>query len=300
MPTDLLDLGDMLESWSRSLRRDRKSAQTLRSYRRSVGAFLAFCDDAGIPRELAKPNVIAWLDTQHASSTATIRLRLAAVKLFARWLAAEEDFNADPILLIAPPKLEQAAVADLSENEVQRMLKACDGTALRDKRDKAIVALLTETGLRAAELLALDITDIDLDACLLQVRRGKGGKPRRVRFSTGTAASVDRYVRARRHAIHRPAEGPLWLSDRGKRLSYTGLVATLKGRAADAGVIGYHIHRHRHTAAVRWLRSGGSEVGLRAHAGWTDNTMIGRYVKTASEQLAAEEFDRLGLGVHEL
>lgn len=92
----------------------------------------------------------------------------------------------------------------------------------------------------------------------------------------------------------------LWISDRGRRLSYTGLVASLKARAATAGVIGFHIHRRRHTGAVRWLRSVGSETGLRAHAGWTDNTMIARYVKTASEQLAAEEFDRLDRGLHEL
>jgi integrase/recombinase XerD len=300
MAGDLLDLAEMLDSWCRLLRRDRKSDQTLRSYRRAVEAFLTFCDDAALPRELTKTNVIAWLDTQHDCGTASVRLRLTALKLFARWLAAEEHFDADPILVIAPPKLEQAAVADLSEGEIRRMIKACAGTGLRDKRDAAMLALLTESGLRAAELLALDITDIDLDACLLAVRKGKGGKSRRVRFSAATAASVDRYVRARRHAILRPAEGPLWISDRGKRLSYTGLVRTLKARAATAGVIGFHIHRLRHTAAVRWLRAGGSEVGLRSHAGWTDNTMIARYVKTASEQLAAEEFDRLDLGLHEL
>ena len=75
---------------------------------------------------------------------------------------------------------------------------------------------------------------------------------------------------------------------------------TLKSRAADAGVIGFHVHRMRHSAAVRWLRSGGSEVGLQRHCGWTDRTMIGRYVQAASEQLAAEEFDRLNLSVQEL
>ncbi|MGZ4514519.1 MAG: hypothetical protein ACXVX6_07105 [Mycobacterium sp.] len=48
-------------------------------------------------------------------------------------------------------------------------------------------------------------------------------------------------------------------------------------------------------AALRRFR-----VGLRAHAGWTDNTMIGRYVQAASEQLAAEEFDRLDLGIGQL
>lgn len=299
MSTGLLD--DLLTSWCRQLRgHHRKSEQTVRSYRAAVTAFLTFCDQAGVPCELSKANVLAWLAAQDDCETATVRLRLTAVKLFARWLAAEEGFDADPILAVAAPKLEQAAVADLSENEVRRMLKACDGTALRDKRDKAVLALLTETGLRAAELLALDISDIDLDGCVLRVRKGKGGKPRRVRFSQTTAAVVDRYVRARRTAVHRPAEGPLWISTQSRRLTYTGLVATLKARAADAAVIGFHVQRLRHTAAVRWLRSGGSETGLRAHAGWSSNTMIARYVKTASEQLAAEEFDRLDLGLHEL
>jgi integrase/recombinase XerD len=65
-------------------------------------------------------------------------------------------------------------------------------------------------------------------------------------------------------------------------------------------VAGFHVHRLRHSMSVRWLRAGGSEAGLRAHAGWADNTMITRYVKAASEQLAAEEFDRLNLGLHEL
>jgi site-specific recombinase XerD len=300
VPKRLLDLADLLDSWCRQLRGDRKSAETLRAYRLAVESFLSYCADAGVPAELTKANVTGWMAAQHNCSTATVRLRLTALKRFAAWLAAEEEFDADALATIRAPKLTQAPVADLSDNEVARMLKACEGTGLRDKRDRAMLALLTETGLRAAELLALDVTDIDLDACMLQVRKGKGDKPRRVRFSSSTAAAIDRYNRARRLAIRRPAEGPLWLSDRGLRLSYTGLVRSLKGRAADAGVIGFHIHRTRHTAAVRWMRAGGSETGLRAHAGWSDNTMIARYVKTASEQLAAEEFDRLNLGLREL
>jgi len=76
-------------------------------------------------------------------------------------------------------------------------------------------------------------------------------------------------------------------------------VNALKARAAAVGVVGFHVHRLRHTAAVRWLKNGGSETGLRAHCGWTDNAMVARYTKTASERLAAEEFDRLGLGLGE-
>jgi integrase/recombinase XerD len=298
MPDDLLDLGYLLDSWCRQLRGSRKSHHTVRIYRAAVQSFLDYCAEQDLPPELTKANVVGWLGAQAENEASTVRLRLTAIKLFARWLA-EEGFDPDPVLAVKAPKIDQRSVPDLSENEVRRMLKVCDGTELRDKRDKAILILLAETGLRAAELLALDITDIDLDDCGVHVRRGKGGKGRRVRFSVGAAAIIDKYLRARHRAVTHPAEGPLWITNRG-RLSYTGMVATLKSRAKDAGVVGFHAHRLRHTAAVRWMRSGGTEVGLMAHAGWTSNAMIGRYVKAASEQLAGEEFDRLDLGIKEL
>ena len=278
MPTDLLDLEELRDSWLRQLRSQRKSPHTLKSYRAAIDSVLPFCD-AG----LTKKTVQEWMAHQHGSGASTVRVRLAAIKCFARWLADEEGFEADGVLAVKPPKVAQVPVADLSANEITRMLKACDGTALNDKRDKAILLLLTETGLRASELLALDITDVDLDACLLVVRKGKGGKSRRVKFSVNTSAAIDRYVRARHRAVRRPTEGPLWVSTQHGRLTYPGLVNALKARAA----------------AVRWLKNGGSETGLRAHCGWTDNAMVARYTKTASERLAAEEFDRLGLGLGE-
>jgi site-specific recombinase XerD len=294
-----LDLDSLLASWLRELRGQRKSEHTWRSYSAAVQSFLDFCAEHDMPAELTKSNVLGWLGAQGANQTSTVRLRLTAIKLFARWLAEAEGFDADPVLAVKAPKMDQPSVPDLSENELRRMLKACDGAELRDKRDKAMLVLFTETGLRAAELLALDVTDVDLDGCVAHVRRGKGGKGRRVRFSVSAAATLDRYVRARHRAVSHPAQGPLWVSNRG-RLTYTGMASTLKSRAKDAGVEGFHVHRLRHSAAVRWLRSGGSEAGLLAHAGWTSNAMINRYVKAASEQLAGEEFDRLDLGIKEL
>lgn len=82
------------------------------------------------------------------------------------------------------------------------------------------------------------------------------------------------------------------MSVRGERLGYMGVVRALKARADDAGVDGFHLHRLRHTAAVRWMQQGGSQVGLMAQAGWSSPTMVARYVKAASERLAAAEFDR--------
>ena len=293
------DLDLLLASWLRRLRGEQKSPHTLSGYGAAVRSFLAFCDDQQLPAQLCRDNVTAYM-AAHTGQVSTARLHLTVLKLFARWLADEEDYDPAPVCSVRPPKPDQRSVPDLSENEIARLVKVCDGTALRDKRDKALVVLFTETGLRSAEMLALDVTDVDLDGCVLHVRRGKGGKGRWVHFSPGAASILDRYTRARHRLVLHPASGPLWVSARGARLSYTGLVDTLKQRAADAGVVGFHLHRLRHSMAVRWMRAGGSETGLMAHAGWTSNTMVARYVKAASEQLAGEEFNRLNLGVVDL
>jgi len=75
------------------------------------------------------------------------------------------------------------------------------------------------------------------------------------------------------------------------------MVDSLKKRAEEAGVKNFHVHRTRHTAAVRWLSRGGSETGLMAQSGWASRKMIDRYVKTAAEELASAEFDRLNMGM---
>lgn len=297
--TDLPDLDDLLTSWLRRLRGEQKSPHTLASYGTAVRSFIAYCRDAGLPAELSRDNVVAYMGSR-SGQVSTARLNLSVLKIFARWIAAEEDYDPAPVLSVRAPKPDGRSVPDLTDNEVARLLKVCQGTELRDKRDRALVALFAETGLRAAEMLALDVGDVDLDKCVLHVRRGKGGKGRWVHFSVGTASALDRYVRARDRAVLRPAGGPLWVSAKGDRLTYNGMHTALKARAEDAGIAGFHLHRLRHTMAVRWMRAGGSETGLMAHAGWTSNAMIGRYVKAASEQLAGEEFNRLDLGVIDL
>lgn len=295
MNQSLLDLPELLESWQLALRGERKSVETLKAYRAGVTAYLNYCAEQEIPAELNKPTVVAWMATLADSEPATARLRLTAVKRFALWLAEEEDFNADPITAVRAPKLDQKVVEHLSDKAVQAIVTACAGDELRDRRDKALIVLFTETGLRASEMLALTVADISLPDCTLTARRGKGAKGRRSRFSPQCAAVLDKYIRARRRAGH-GSDGPLWVGPRGG-LSYTGMTAALRKRAVKAGIVGFHVHRCRHTTAVRWLRAGGSESGLMAQAGWSSRKMIDRYVKSAAESLASDEFDRLGLAV---
>jgi site-specific recombinase XerD len=283
-----------LESWLIDLKGQKKSPQTLRVYRTSVEAYLKSC---GSEAELSKQLVARFLAemVDNDAESATIRVRLTAIKLFAKWLDREVGFDeADRIAAISPPKLVQKPVPSLSENEIRAMIKTAGGTSFRDRRDKAILTLMTETGMRAGETLGMQAGDVSVADCIAVVIRGKGGHSRRVKFSASCAAILDRYMRHRRSLGW--DSGPLWIGRQGP-LSYKGLVRSLATRAEEAGVVNFHMHRLRHTMAVRWMTSGGSETGLMAQAGWKSREMIDRYVKTSAEDLAGEEFDRLSLGL---
>ncbi len=293
-----IDLEDMLASWEVQLIGQRKSPHTLRNYRKSVEAYLKFCDDNELPRELNKTILHSFM-AQYSGGASTAVLTLRVLKIFARWLAEEEGLDASGVLSVKPPKTDQPVVADMPAEDIQRMLKACDGTSLRDRRDKALLALFIDTGMRRAEMIGLQVTEVDVRECTVIVRRGKGGKGRRSHFSPATAAHLDRYMRSRKQAGHDPRSGPLWVGARGETFGYAAIVQTLKKRAAAAGVEGFHLHRLRHSMAVNWMSGGGSQITLMAQAGWSSPTMVGRYVKAANERLAAEEFKRLGLSIVE-
>jgi site-specific recombinase XerD len=297
------DLRYLLDSWELALKSERKSPATIDSYTRSVRYYLDWCggntescSSGPLDRQTLQRYVTHLLDSGAEANTA--RIRQQAVRRFAHWLADPDidEIDADPFLGLRPPKIDAKVVERLSEDDLRWMLKACAGRTLADRRDEAMLRLLVETGMRAAELLGLCTYDVDLGQGQLVIRRGKGGKGRHVAFSATTAAALDRYLRVRRR--HRQAtSAALWLSTtHTERMTYAGLRKALLTRAQAAGIAGFHIHKLRHTFASRWLTAGGSEGGLMAAAGWTSRGMVDRYSRATASERAMEESRRLGLG----
>jgi site-specific recombinase XerD len=295
MSPTLPDLADLVPSWRLALQAERKSAGTIKAYTDGVTAFLRWCDATGTPAELTKPKVqafVAHLLNEKGAEATTARSRQLGVRRFSAWLAAEGEIDDDPLIGIKAPKLDAKVTAALTDDELRRMIRACQGKSLRDRRDEAIIRLMAETGMRAGEVIGMQTSDIDLPRGLATVRRGKG---RVAPFGPQTATAIDRYVRARR--THRLADsGPLWVGGGGKTLGYHGLNRSIKERAEAAGINGFHLHLLRHTAATRWLRAGGSEAGLMAVAGWSTRDMIDRYTGASAAERAADEARELNLG----
>jgi site-specific recombinase XerD len=144
------------------------------------------------------------------------------------------------------------------------LLNAPDPGLLVGIRDRAVLELLYSTGLRRAEIVALDLTDVDLTDCIVIVRSGKGGKDRIVPLGeTAAEALVNYLTKARSMFLKHPGVTALLLGRRngrhpgGQRLG-PGSILDIVKRAALRSEIGKRItpHMFRHSFATHLLRAG--------------------------------------------
>src|SRR5216684_2613685 len=237
------------------------------------------------PGELASltDSWITHLEAERKSPH-TIRTYTAGLAAFTRW--CEREGRA--------PDLDRAAVEAFTADQVKAMLATCGTRDFHDIRDAAIIRLMTESMVRAGELLGMQAAEVNIREGSALVRRGKGGRGRVVPFGPQTGRALDRYSRARRrHPL--AASPPYWLAGRGRVLTYAGLHSALTRRAERAGFT-MHPHMLRATGAIRWRAAGGSVPGLLTVAGWSSVEMAARYVKAAENRLALDEAHRLDLG----
>ena len=158
---------------------------------------------------------------------------------FFKW-RAEEDGLPDPMARLRAPKVPVTAVPIFTSVELSELDKACQGRSFAARRDAAIIAVFTATGIRLSELAGIryhpgDPARSDLDLHAREIRiRGKGSKPRTVKIGHQAARSLDRYLRARaRHAqAHRPQ---LWLGARNRGpMTASGIYQIVARRKASA------------------------------------------------------------------
>jgi site-specific recombinase XerD len=152
-----------------------------------------------------------------------------------------------------PTHVPEAPHAVLTEEQLRRLLKVCEGKGLLAKRDSALLHLLLDTGMWRAELSILRVEDIDFEQNIALVV-GMGRRPRGCPFGRRTAGELDRYLRER--AKHRDADRPdLWLGMAGP-LTPKGVHQLVRDRARQASLGKVWPHIFRHSYAHQWLAIG--------------------------------------------
>jgi site-specific recombinase XerD len=287
----------LVRSFERSLVAGNSSPHTVRLYTSILRRFGEFLMDRGMPtvvESLTREHVEEWLaETLRTRKANTAANRHKALRAFFTWLVEEGELRESPLRNIKPPRIPDEPPPVLTDEQLTRLIKACEGRTFEDRRDMALIRMLLDTGLRRSELVGLKLDDVDLDLNVAGVM-GKFRRPRAVPFGKKTALAIDRYLRMRAH--HRYADRPdLWLGRRGP-MKPDGIYDAVVKRAERAGLADVHPHLFRHTFAHAWLAQGGQEQDLMMLAGWRSRTMIGRYGASAAAERAREAYRRLSPG----
>lgn len=222
------------------------SDHTLRSYANDLEQFFEFCIDRLSGRPLAAlthADIRDFLGAllRYGYEKRSAGRKLSSVKSFLRFLVRNGILKANPATAVKGPRLEQRLPGFLTQFQVREALEI-KGNDEAIVRERAILETLYGSGLRAAELVGLNIADVDFVAETIRVR-GKGGKERIVPLGRAEKQALDEWL-ARRS--HRDAV-PIFTNNRGDRLttrSIQNIVRKALSRVADATATNPHSLRH--------------------------------------------------------
>ena len=235
----------------------RLSPLTLKNYRRDLDALADWLERAG---------VADWgaVDGEHIRafsaacfrkglSARSIQRRLSAARTFFRFLIREKAVKKNPITSVSAPRSKKRLPGNLDADRMARLLDIPGDGPIVD-RDRAMLELLYSSGLRLAELVDLDLGDVDMADATVRVT-GKGNKDRIVPVGRHALRALRKWSLSRAD-LAPPGEGALFVSNRGARISPRSVQARVKHWARQQGIdANVYPHLFRHSFATHVLES---------------------------------------------
>lgn len=234
--------------------------------------FITFADKEGA-EYISTPLFLRWQAACGQANRQTRARQLGVVRLFAQWLHGIDQRHDVPPQPLIPGRYRRARPYIYSDEEIRRIVEAAAElpslNGIRALTCSTLFGLIAVTGLRISEALSLNAADVDLDAGVLTLRRGKLGKARLLPISDSAATRLAAYARERDRLLGAASE-PFFVSDRGERLTDCGARYNFAVVCQTIGLRpveklqrhgrGPRIHDLRHTFAVRtlvnWYRTG--------------------------------------------
>jgi integrase/recombinase XerC len=272
----------------------RLSPHTSSAYERDLEALAAWCASQQITRWSA-------LDTQHVRlfaaashrrglSPRSIQRRLSAIRSFAAWLIGNGQLKSNPAIDVRAPKAAKRLPHTIDVDQMAHLLggDAAAGAATDtplDTRDRAILELLYSSGLRLAELVGLDLLDVDLNDRTVRVV-GKGSKERIVPVGRQAVTALQAWLRERA-TLAAVDSAALFVGRNGERLTPRAVQLRVARWARRQGV-GVHVHPHlfRHSFATHLLESSQNLRGVQELLGHANISTTQVYTHLDFQHLA--------------
>ncbi len=290
MPTiSTLSLTDALALFILDCQARRLTVATLTTYENKISLFIRWLADNDITNLHAVTNVYIKRYMVHLQNKGLTDHSqhdyVRPVKTFLKYCVRDELIENSPFDRVKMPKVADSMPIVLSDNEIQTAL-----LKVKAQRDRLIIRFILDSGVRASELLALNVGDVDLATGVVTVFRGKGQKFRLTAIGAVTRKEVKRYLLSRGSP---EAHEPLIASLRDEtRLKLISLMSAFRKMRRETSIDHLTAHCLRRTMATKSLAGGMDTYILSQMLGHADLQMMRRYAAMNQEtvQRASAEF----------
>lgn len=226
-------------------------------------------------------NFMLYLSRERKVSARTVARRLSAIKGFFAFAVKNGMTATNPARDISAPKTKATLPRFLSLDQSQKLLKAINPASAYYKRDFCILTLFLNCGLRLSELVGIDLSDIDDDHKKMTVI-GKGQKSRVIYLNSACRNALSEYLLTRRF------DGDaLFVSRLNKRISIQAVQWLVNKHLAAAGLVGFSVHKLRHTAATLLYEQGVDIRTLKEILGHEQLNTTQIYTHVSSQKIAS-------------
>jgi integrase/recombinase XerC len=266
------------------------SPHTLDNYQRDLASLQRYCDEHNkqSAQQLVEADIRQWVSQMHRRGLAgsSIQRSLSAARSFFNYLGRENGHPRNPATAVQAPRKPRKLPKTLDADEVDKYLRFEEDSPIA-RRDQAIAELFYSSGLRLAELTAVDIDDIDHHSRLLTIT-GKGNKTRTVPVGAIALQAIERWLEVRPHTTaDEDCARALFTSSRGRRISLRNIQARLKLQGRKTGMHqDVHPHMLRHSFASHMLESSGDLRAVQELLGHADISTTQIYTHLDFQHLA--------------
>jgi site-specific recombinase XerD len=304
-----IGLQDLLEGFLFSLQAEGRSPQTHEFYSKYLGCLLKYSKSQSWPECVDQLEVrhfrefLTWVATRSfeyiagKNSRRVVQPRASkawryykAIRRLFNWSVEEGLLGENPIKTLRYKTPPPPPIQPYNLDELKRFLAVCEldiksGARFCGLRNKGMLLLFLDSGLRSSELAFLNLSDIDLEQRMVRVV-GKGKKIGVCPFSSKTAKAIWLYLLERKK---RAKSNALWITEEGGPFTLTGISSWFVRLKQRAGVNGEgRLHRLRHTAALQYLRGAKDSFLLQLFLRHEDLTMSRRYTQGLKQEEAVE------------
>ncbi|MGI8750609.1 MAG: tyrosine recombinase XerC [Thermoleophilaceae bacterium] len=270
------------------MRRQGLAEKTRRAYGVDLEQLASWAEAQGLDPEALDFRALrrfAGVLSERGMSRSTVARKLASVRSFYAMLVRAGRLQASPADLISSPKRDQYLPAVLKPGELTELFGSMPGSTPLELRDRAMFELTYSAGLRAEEVVDLDVKSLDADAEELRVE-GKGGRTRVVPAGEPAWRALSTWLERGRPQLVSDSERALFVSKTGRRLSTSDVRRRLTGAVRRAAVQGrVSPHTLRHSFATHLLEGGADLRSIQELLGHASISTTQTYTRVESQRL---------------